>query len=74
MGVAALWVVAAALDEELVYEITAGALAARDAGELWTPATRKGAGDHASPDALRGVAVPLHPGAARYYREHGLAE
>ena len=22
--------------------------------------------------ALRGVAVPVHPGAARYYQEHGI--
>lgn len=72
VGVAALWVVAASLDETLVYEITQA---------LWQPATlAKLAAGHprgaeiTPANALRGVAVPLHPGAARYYREHGLAE
>ena len=25
-------------------------------------------------NALRGVSIPLHPGAARFYREQGMAE
>ena len=72
LGVAALWVVAAKLDEELVFEITRA---------LWHPATlellREGhpKGDAIDPaNALRGVAIPVHPGAASYYRAHGLAE
>lgn len=72
LGVAALWVVAAAIDEELVYEITRA---------LWHPATLgklaeghpKG-GDIVLANALRGVSIPLHPGAARFYREQGLAQ
>lgn len=72
VGVAALWVVAAALDEALAYEITAA---------LWHPAARdalsrghpKGASIRLE-TALRGVAIPLHPGAARFYRERGVAE
>jgi uncharacterized protein len=72
LGVAALWVVAAKLDEELVFEITRA---------LWHPSTlkllREGhpKGDAINPaDALRGVAIPVHPGAASYYRAHGLTE
>jgi uncharacterized protein len=72
LGVAALWVVAARLDEELVFEITRA---------LWHPSTlkllREGhpKGDAIEPaNALRGVAIPVHPGAASYYRAHGLAE
>ena len=72
LGVAALWVVAAKLDEELVFEITQA---------LWHPASlkllREGhpKGDEITPaNALRGVAIPVHPGAASYYRAHGLAE
>jgi TRAP transporter TAXI family solute receptor len=72
VGVAALWVVAASLDETLVYQITQA---------LWQPATlAKLAAGHPKgseitlANALRGVAIPLHTGAARYYREHGLAE
>ena len=72
LGVAALWVVSATLDPALVYEITAA---------LWRPGVRealparhpKGASIRLE-HALRGVAIPLHPGAARYYREHGVAE
>jgi TRAP transporter TAXI family solute receptor len=72
LGVAALWVVDAALDDELVFEITRA---------LWHPQTLtqlaeghpKGA-EITLANALRGVAIPLHPGAARFYREQGMAE
>lgn len=72
VGLAALWVVGAALDEALAYEIVAA---------LWHPAARealsrghpKGASIRIE-TALRGVAIPLHPGAARFYRERGVAE
>ena len=47
---------------------------------LWHPTTRilldnghaRKAPRSGSEHALRGLAVPLHPGAARYYREIGL--
>ncbi|MGD9512135.1 MAG: TAXI family TRAP transporter solute-binding subunit [Geminicoccaceae bacterium] len=72
VGVAALWVVAASLEEPLVYDITRA---------LWHPDTlQRLAEEHPKgaelslPDALRGVAIPLHPGAARFYREQGLTE
>lgn len=72
LGVAALWVATAELEESLAYDITQA---------LWNPATLKEL-DEGHPkgsqilpgEALRGVAIPVHPGAARYYREHGLAE
>jgi TRAP transporter TAXI family solute receptor len=72
LGVAALWLVSAELDDELVHAITAA---------LWHPAAREAlVNGHPKgkevqlPNALRGVAIPVHPGAARYYREHGIAE
>jgi hypothetical protein len=72
LGVAALWVVTAELDEELVYAITQA---------LWHPDTlRRLAEGHPKgaqiqlANALRGVSIPLHPGAARFYREQGMAE
>jgi TRAP transporter TAXI family solute receptor len=72
VGVAALWVVAATLEDSLVYDITRA---------LWHPDTLarlteehpKGA-ELSLANALRGVAIPLHPGAARFYRERGLTE
>jgi hypothetical protein len=72
LGVAALWVVNASLDEALAYEIT---------GALWHPSARE-ALDRGHPKgaairletALQGVGIPLHPGAARFYREQGVAE
>ena len=71
LGVAALWVAAASLDETLAFQIVEA---------LWQPATLsalaaghpKGAAITAA-NALRGVAIPVHPGAGRYYRAHGLA-
>ena len=72
VSVAALWLVSSKLDDELVYEITRA---------LWHPAARK-ALDEGHPKgreirletALDGIAVPLHPGAAQFYREQGLAQ
>lgn len=63
-------IVRADLDEQLVHDITAA---------LWNDRTRKLL-DEGHPKgkqvrretALRGIGVPLHPGAARYYRENGL--
>jgi len=70
LGFAALWLVNADIDPDLVYAITQS---------LWHPAT---AALFASLDpigkrirlerALDGLSVPLHPGAIRFYRERGL--
>lgn len=58
------------LDDELVYAMTAA---------IWSKRTRRLL-DEGHPKgaqvrletALHGIAIPLHPGAARYYRESGL--
>ena len=70
LGFSALWLVNADIDADLVYAITQS---------LWNPAT---AGLLAALDpignrirldrALEGISVPLHPGAARFYREAGI--
>lgn len=72
LGVAALWVVTATLDEALAYEIV-GALWHGSAREALSRGHPKGAAIRLE-TALQGVAIPLHPGAARFYREHGIAE
>jgi TRAP transporter TAXI family solute receptor len=70
LAVGAQWLVRADVDEELVHGITSA---------LWHPSTRRLlAGGHprgaeiVPGNALTGLAVPLHPGAERYYREAGL--
>jgi TRAP transporter TAXI family solute receptor len=70
LSVGALLVVSASVDDELVYGITRA---------LWNPENRKIL-DSGNPNgkriqlhrALDGVAIPLHPGAARFYDEVGL--
>jgi uncharacterized protein len=70
LSVGAQWLVGADIDEELVYGITKA---------LWHDNARKLLDDGHSKGraitldtALDGIAVPLHPGAERYYREVGL--
>lgn len=70
VGTTALFVVSATAPDELVYDITKA---------LWQDATRRIL-DNGHPagklirfeNALKGVTIPLHPGAARYYQEAGL--
>ena len=70
ISVGAQWLVTTALDDELGYEIMRS---------FWRPEAReildsghpKGR-DITLESALDGVAIPLHPGAERYYREVGL--
>lgn len=70
LGVSAQWLVSADVNEGLVYEITRA---------LWNKSARPFL-DSGHPQgrnirletALKGVALPLHPGAARYYREIGM--
>jgi TRAP transporter TAXI family solute receptor len=67
LGFSALWVVNADVDSDLVYAITQA---------LWNPATAKQL-TALNPigsrirlfRALDGLSVPLHPGAARFYRQ-----
>jgi len=70
LGFSALWLVNADIDADLVYAITQA---------LWHPATarllasRDPIGDRIRLDrAIEGLSVPLHPGAARFYREAGM--
>jgi TRAP transporter TAXI family solute receptor len=70
VSVMALWIVGAAAPEDLIYAVTKA---------LWQEQTRRLL-DFASPvgkririaTALTEPGVPLHPGAARYYRERGM--
>ena len=70
VSVGAQLIVPAALDDDLVYQITQS---------LWHPNNRRVL-DSGHPDGARislqsavdGIAIPLHPGAARYYTEIGL--
>lgn len=70
LGIGAQLVVAESADDELIYGITQA---------LWNPNNRKVL-DSGHPNgkliqletALDGVAIPLHPGAARYYEETGM--
>jgi uncharacterized protein len=72
LSVNAQWIVDAELEDELVYGITRA---------LWHPTTAQMlAQGHPMgrfirlDNALDGVAIPLHPGAERYYREAGLLD
>lgn len=72
LAVGALWVVSDKIDADLVYGITRA---------LWHPSTREIL-DQGPPatrkirlsDALDGLAIPLHPGAARFYRQVGMLD
>ena len=70
IGFHALWIVSADAPKDLIYAITKA---------LWNDATQRllEARDPLGRqvrlnDALEGLAVPLHPGARRFYREAGL--
>ena len=70
LEVHALLVVSSAMDDDLVYQMTAA---------LWSERTlsllKKGhsQGKSITPEtALTGISIPLHPGAERFYREHGM--
>jgi hypothetical protein len=70
VAVGAVWVTSSALDADLVYGVTKA---------LWEKSTRRLL-DLGHPEgrqirldtALEGLAIPLHPGAERFYREAGL--
>lgn len=72
LSVRAMWLAAASLSEDLVYDMTSA---------FWDPHIQRliGQGHHQGSEldpkaALRGTAeTPLHPGAQRYYQEHGLS-
>jgi TRAP transporter TAXI family solute receptor len=70
IGFNALWIVSAEASDDLIYAVTKA---------LWNEATQRLLEAHNQigrqvrlEDALDGLAVPLHPGAKRFYREAGL--
>lgn len=70
VAVGAQWLVASDLDPDLVHGLAAA---------LWHPSARARlesghprAGGIRIETALKGVTVPVHPGAERYYRAHGV--
>lgn len=72
VSLGAQWIVAESADTDLIYQITRA---------LWSDATRKllesghpKAREIVLKNALNGVAIPLHPGAERYYREVGMIQ
>lgn len=72
LSVGAQWLVGAAVDEDLVYGITK-ALWHDNARQLLDNGHAKGRSITLA-TALDGLAIPLHPGAERYYREAGLIQ
>jgi uncharacterized protein len=72
LSVGAQWLVGAEVDEDLVYGITK-ALWHENARKLLDDGHSKGRAITLA-TALDGIAVPLHPGAERYYREVGLVQ
>ncbi|MBV8193247.1 MAG: TAXI family TRAP transporter solute-binding subunit, partial [Alphaproteobacteria bacterium] len=70
LSVHALWVTSSKQSDDLIYKVTAA---------LWNPATRRLLDSgHAKgreiglETATRGLGIPLHPGAERFYKEQGL--
>ena len=70
VAVGTQFIVSAAADEELVYEITKALWHERTRTLLESshPQARRISSEH----ALERLAIPLHPGAQRYYREQGI--
>ncbi|HYM74186.1 MAG TPA: TAXI family TRAP transporter solute-binding subunit [Stellaceae bacterium] len=71
VGFHALWMVSADADPQLVYDITRAIWSEGAAKQLAAldPIGRR----IRLADALKGVSVPLHAGAARFYRERGMS-
>lgn len=70
VSVGAQWVTSAKIDADLVYEVTKGlwndkTRATLDAGHAKGKAIQK-------ETALKGLGIPLHPGAEKFYKEAGL--
>ncbi|MBS0522327.1 MAG: TAXI family TRAP transporter solute-binding subunit [Proteobacteria bacterium] len=70
VSVHAIWATSSKQSDELIYKVTAA---------LWNPATRRLLDSgHAKgreirlETATRGLGIPLHPGAERFYKEQGL--
>jgi len=70
INVQAQWLTSSDLDDELIYQITR-TLWNENSQQLLDKGHRKGR-EIRLQSALKGLAVPLHPGAARFYREQGI--
>ena len=70
LAVSTQWIVSENVDEDLVYEITR-ALWHQKNRHLLDRSHAKGLLIHID-TALKGVSIPLHPGAERYYKEIGV--
>lgn len=67
---AGIWIVSADMDEELVYQMTKAIFS--EAGLEHMLRVTSVAREMGPENALSGIALPLHPGAARYWQEIGL--
>lgn len=72
LSVRALWLVGAELDAELVYQITK-ALWSKETQTLLNHGHVLGR-EIKKTSAVEGIAIPLHPGAQRFYQENALHE
>jgi hypothetical protein len=72
ISVGAQWVVSAEVDEDLVYGITKALW--HDTARTLLDTGHEKARAITLATALDGVAIPLHPGAERFYREAGLIQ
>jgi len=72
LSVGTIWVTSTAMEEDLVYDITRALWHERNR-ELLDKGHPKGLFIHQTM-ALKGLRIPLHPGAERYYREAGLIQ
>lgn len=70
VSVGAQWLVSASVDDETVYKITKALWGAR-ARRILDSGHPKGK-EIRLRNALKGISIPLHPGARRFYREIGL--
>lgn len=66
----ALWVVSASVSDDLVYEMTKAIYS--EAGLKHMTTVTAVASEMGLDNALTGLAIPLHPGAARYWQEMGV--
>ena len=70
VGLSTQWIVSAEADEELVYELTKAMWHERNLA-LYQDGHPEGQRIRLD-SALERVAIPLHPGAARFYKEQGI--
>jgi len=70
LTVGAQWLVSADVDDDLVYEITK-ALWNKNSRKLFDNGHAKGKAVRIN-SALDAVGIPMHPGAARFYKEQGM--